>query len=149
MLHEVFRCVNVKLLIFTGDSPDSQSRDSGQGPDMETDSETDNTPAIVFYMVDPFTYGNEWQPINRLAMLGVLRCFREMLDGLPEHLQQNTQLQIIPQKVIPPNVSSRILITSLLSLAAPGLWISLPSPRWLVLMGKVMVSIRTAFLTCG
>lgn len=86
-------------VLFPGESGDGQ-KDMPGGPEMEPDSGEADPPAIVFYMVDPFSYGNDWQPITRLAMLGILRCFREMLEGLPEHLQQNTQLQIIPQQVM-------------------------------------------------
>ena len=50
------------MYIFTilEDSTEGQNRDAP--PEVDPESEQDNTPAIVFYMVDPFTYGNEWSP---------------------------------------------------------------------------------------
>lgn len=57
-------------------------------------------PCLVIYIVDPFTYGQEWEDLRRLAMLGILRLFHDMVQALPEHLRQNTQLQIVPQKSI-------------------------------------------------
>lgn len=55
------------------------------------------TPTVVIYMVDPFTYtsdddshtGNFW-------LLGLIRCFTDMLEILPEPLRAACILQVVP-----------------------------------------------------
>ena len=57
---------------------------------MPEDSST--LPAVVIYLIDPFSYGQEWSELHRLAMVGLLRCYQQMV--LPAHLQNNTFLQV-------------------------------------------------------
>jgi hypothetical protein len=53
-------------------------------------------PAIVIYIVNPFTYGHQdWDDLNRLAMIGLLKCYQEIVQKLPEHMQKNVYLQVI------------------------------------------------------
>ncbi|CAJ0935827.1 unnamed protein product [Ranitomeya imitator] len=55
------------------------------------------SPTVVIYMVDPFTYtsdddshtGNFW-------LLGLIRCFTDMLEILPEPLRAACILQVVP-----------------------------------------------------
>ena len=49
-------------------------------------------PAVVVYLIDPFSYSQEWSELHRLAMLGLLRCYQQMV--LPPHLQNSTFLQV-------------------------------------------------------
>lgn len=51
-------------------------------------------PALVVYIIDPFTYGKEWDELSRLAMVGLLRCYQQMIAHLPEHLCNNIMLQV-------------------------------------------------------
>ncbi|WAR03620.1 MED13-like protein, partial [Mya arenaria] len=72
------------------DSHDDVSDGTGQG----------ETPALVVYMINPFTFGVEWDEINRLAMMGLLRCYQETISKLPDFMQNNVYLQIIPVQTI-------------------------------------------------
>lgn len=57
-------------------------------------SDSSDCPALVVYLVDPFTYGHEWDDLNRLAMIGLLHCYQQMLTTLPDHHQSNICLQV-------------------------------------------------------
>ena len=63
-------------------------------PEQENEPSDCHLPGLVIYMVDPFTYGQDWDNMTRLSTLGLLRCYQEMLKALPEPLQQCTQLQV-------------------------------------------------------
>ncbi|KAG1662731.1 Mediator of RNA polymerase II transcription subunit 13 [Nymphon striatum] len=66
-----------------------------QDPDPEDELQI---PAIVIYMVDPFSYmasGDEYSEVHRLAMLGLLRCYADLLKNVPEKTQNNIHLQIV------------------------------------------------------
>ncbi|XP_050408100.1 mediator of RNA polymerase II transcription subunit 13 isoform X3 [Patella vulgata] len=82
------------------DSTPSESTNQEKAENHDIDSDDTNIPAIVVYMIDPFTYDNDWDELNRLSMIGLLRCYREMVKILPEHLKNNISLQIIPLKTI-------------------------------------------------
>lgn len=70
---------------------------SHKEPEQEQqDHDESDMPYIVVYMVDPFTYSQEWDDVSRLSQLGLLRCYSEMLQMLPDHLASNIQLQVIP-----------------------------------------------------
>lgn len=53
-------------------------------------------PAIVVYIVDPFTYENKDDGSNSSSVwsLGLLRCFLEMLHVLPPHLRNTVSVQV-------------------------------------------------------
>ncbi|XP_064647452.1 mediator of RNA polymerase II transcription subunit 13-like isoform X2 [Lineus longissimus] len=68
-----------------------------QEPEPDEDAEI---PTIVVYMVDPFTYGNEWDELSRLSTLGMLRCYQEMVESLPETMRDHVQLQVVPLQSI-------------------------------------------------
>ena len=57
---------------------------------VEADSDC---PFIVLYIIDPFSFGVEGNEASRLAMIGILRCYQEMLKVLPEDLQNRIHLQ--------------------------------------------------------
>ncbi|XP_047739393.1 mediator of RNA polymerase II transcription subunit 13-like isoform X2 [Hyalella azteca] len=61
------------------------------------DSEEDEgpPPAIMIYLVDPFSVGHDHPEMHRLITLGLLRCYKQMLDFLPQHMQANVHVQII------------------------------------------------------
>uniref|UniRef100_A0A2K6DQH8 Mediator of RNA polymerase II transcription subunit 13 n=1 Tax=Macaca nemestrina TaxID=9545 RepID=A0A2K6DQH8_MACNE len=55
-------------------------------------------PAIVVYIIDPFTYENTDESANSSSVwtLGLLRCFLEMVQTLPPHIKSTVSVQIIP-----------------------------------------------------
>jgi mediator of RNA polymerase II transcription subunit 13 len=76
------------------DNCESTSHEKGlilQEPEPDENAEI---PTIVVYMVDPFTYGNDWDELSRLSTLGMLRCYQEMVESLPESMRDHVQLQV-------------------------------------------------------
>lgn len=63
--------------------------------DCSHDDDNTEPPAIVLYLVEPFTLGNDSSDLQRLACLGLLRCFNTVLAALPDHIRANVTLQII------------------------------------------------------
>lgn len=61
---------------------------------QESEDSTAECPALVVYMVDPFTYSQEWDHLNRLAMIGLLHCYQELVKTLPEQMQNHVSLQV-------------------------------------------------------
>ncbi|KAJ8783993.1 hypothetical protein J1605_009036 [Eschrichtius robustus] len=55
-------------------------------------------PAIVVYIIDPFTYENKDESTNssNVWTLGLLRCFLEMVQTLPPHVKSTVSVQIVP-----------------------------------------------------
>ncbi|MEQ2202299.1 hypothetical protein XENOCAPTIV_012735 [Xenoophorus captivus] len=54
-------------------------------------------PAIVVYIVDPFSYENADKEVHSsTSTLGLLRCFMEMLPFLPAHIRNAISVQIVP-----------------------------------------------------
>lgn len=53
-------------------------------------------PAVVIYMVDPFTYtADEESASTNFWLLSLMRCYTEMLDNLPENMRNSFILQVI------------------------------------------------------
>lgn len=61
----------------------------------EEGEEEQQPPALVVYLVEPFTLGSSDPEVLRLATVGLHRCFAQLLDCLPEPLQSNTHAQIL------------------------------------------------------
>ncbi|XP_059483783.1 mediator of RNA polymerase II transcription subunit 13-like isoform X2 [Neocloeon triangulifer] len=75
---------------------DGHHRDSIGGlQDIHPDDEEREPPAIVIYFVDPFSFGSEEEDKDRLACLGLLRCYVEILNSVPEHIRANLNVQIV------------------------------------------------------
>lgn len=54
-------------------------------------------PAVVIYLVDPFTYSSDEETsFTSGSLLGLLRCYMEMLDNLPEHMRNAFTVRIVP-----------------------------------------------------
>ncbi|XP_073486447.1 mediator of RNA polymerase II transcription subunit 13-like [Aquarana catesbeiana] len=54
-------------------------------------------PTVVIYMVDPFTYTvDEDSNTGNFWLLGLIRCFTDMLEILPEQLRTSCVLQVVP-----------------------------------------------------
>ena len=52
-------------------------------------------PHVVIYMIEPFTFTNLDEDTYRVSCLGLLRCYLQMVEGLPENLRNNINLQVI------------------------------------------------------
>jgi mediator of RNA polymerase II transcription subunit 13 len=79
----------------------SSSRDpllsSGQlsgASDCSHDEDDQEPPALVVYLVDPFTVGSDNTDLQRLACLGLLRCFTTVLSAVPESIRNNISVQV-------------------------------------------------------
>ena len=71
------------------------SQRDGSFHECEQD-DSQNTPALMVYLVDPFTYSSDWNPdLERLTKIGLLRCYQQLVKALPEHMQNNVSLQVI------------------------------------------------------
>ena len=67
----------------------------GAGASLNEVEEDDSPPpALLIYLVDPFSVGQEHPDMHRLVTLGLLRCYEHMLEGLSESMQQNVYLQV-------------------------------------------------------
>ncbi|MCL4123847.1 UNVERIFIED_CONTAM: hypothetical protein GTU68_012228, partial [Idotea baltica] len=76
----------------------SGSTPAGFGPGsslVEVDEDESPPPAIMVYLVDPFTVGQDQPEMHRLITLGLLRCYKAMLERLPESMQSHVYVQII------------------------------------------------------
>ncbi|XP_050333363.1 mediator of RNA polymerase II transcription subunit 13 [Bactrocera neohumeralis] len=54
-----------------------------------------NPPAIVLYVVEPFTFGSDSPELERLACIALLRCYAELLKSIPDSVRANINIQII------------------------------------------------------
>lgn len=52
-------------------------------------------PAIVVYIIDPFSYENTDKEVHSsIYTLGLLRCYMEMLPFLPAHMKNAVSVQV-------------------------------------------------------
>lgn len=69
-------------------------------PTVSTPAETTHddddqlAPSLVVYLVEPFTMGADNCHLQRLACLGLLRCFQTILSSLPDHIRTNISVQV-------------------------------------------------------
>ncbi|XP_036342501.1 mediator of RNA polymerase II transcription subunit 13 [Rhagoletis pomonella] len=54
-----------------------------------------NPPAIVLYIVEPFTFGSDSPELERLACIALLRCYAELLKSIPDSVRANMNIQMI------------------------------------------------------
>eukprot|EP00095_Tigriopus_kingsejongensis_P006785 maker-scaffold794_size96255-snap-gene-0.18 protein:Tk06785 transcript:maker-scaffold794_size96255-snap-gene-0.18-mRNA-1 annotation:"thyroid hormone receptor-associated" len=70
-----------------------------EGPTFSMDGPPDDSesdpPAIMIYLVDPFSFGVENLDMRRFSNLALLRCFMQMLPHLKGPIRHNIHLQII------------------------------------------------------
>ncbi|XP_033098665.1 mediator of RNA polymerase II transcription subunit 13-like [Anneissia japonica] len=84
----------------TGCQDNAEVVDNKENPSFSLSGDnTDNIhpPAIVIYMIDPFS--SNYEPAgeyNTLATVGLVRCFMEMFRNLDEKLKRSVVLQIVP-----------------------------------------------------
>ncbi len=67
----------------------------GAGGDSGEDGDGSDPPAVVIYLVDPFSFGIDNCDLMRLSTLALLRCFQQIVPGLPENLRHNIFLQTV------------------------------------------------------
>lgn len=82
------------------DHDGDSSRDplAGVGSSQETnhiEDEEREPPAVVIYLVEPFTVGSESSEVERLACIGLLKCFSSVVQALPENLRNNMAVQVV------------------------------------------------------
>ena len=58
------------------------------------DEDDSPPPAIMVYLVDPFTVGQDQPELYRLITIGLMRCYKAMLDRLPESMQSHVYVQV-------------------------------------------------------
>ncbi|XP_076453407.1 mediator of RNA polymerase II transcription subunit 13-like [Babylonia areolata] len=105
------------------DNKEGSSTNTGEGgpcpqrpePTEAEVAEDSTMPAVVVYIVEPFSYGQDWSDLHRLAMVGLLRAYQQMV--LPSHLHSNTFLQVVPLKTIMDHEDSSAKTQALKSLA--------------------------------
>lgn len=81
---------NYFVSISDGQGDGSVHRDSHDDVD-----DSYECPAVVIYIINPFTYAaQDCDALNRLAVIGLLRCYREIISMLPENMKNNIYLQV-------------------------------------------------------
>ena len=65
-------------------------------PFNEESAEGGPPPAVVVYMIDPFSLGVDNCDMLRLSSLGLLRCFNQILPHLSDLVRNNIYLQLVP-----------------------------------------------------
>lgn len=79
----------------SGSTTGASSGTSVSALTAEEGEEEQQPPALVVYLVEPFTLGCSDPDVLRSATLGLHRCFSQLLECLPEPLQSNTYVQIL------------------------------------------------------
>lgn len=64
-------------------------------PLSASDDDEKDPPAIVIYVVEPFSYGSDSPELQRLACLALLRCYSNILNGVPDTIRNSINFQII------------------------------------------------------
>jgi len=67
---------------------------TGMPDSNHVEDEDGEPPAVVIYFVEPCTLGVDGSEVQRLACLGLLRCFSMMVNVLPEALRNNVSVQV-------------------------------------------------------
>lgn len=62
--------------------------------DSNHDDDDVEPPAVVIYLVDPFTIGSDSADLQRLSCLSLLRCFTTVLTAVPESIRNNISVQV-------------------------------------------------------
>ena len=91
------------------------SKDDGRLGSGPIDDEEETTPpAMIIYVVDPFTYGSHHPELHRLITIGIMRCFLLVSQGLPESVRNNLHLQV--SSMSPNNLSLSISCTQVITI---------------------------------
>lgn len=59
-------------------------------------------PAIVLYMIDPFSYGVDNMELQRLSNMALVRCFSDILHDsrIPDNIRQSIFLQTVSLETV-------------------------------------------------
>ena len=59
-------------------------------------------PAIVIYMIDPFSFGVDNLELQRLSSLAMMRCFSDILHDsrIPDNIRQSVYLQTVSLETV-------------------------------------------------
>ncbi|KAK9512984.1 hypothetical protein O3M35_001282 [Rhynocoris fuscipes] len=83
----------------TSGSGDGNTSSGGIGhcgfPSSGIDEEGSEPPAIVVYLVEPFTLASDSPDLQRLACVALLRAYNTVLANVPESVKANITLQVI------------------------------------------------------
>lgn len=60
-----------------------------------SEEEEQQSPALVIYVVEPFTFGQYDSGLYRLVTLGLLHSYADMLSSLPESVKNSINLQVL------------------------------------------------------
>lgn len=71
------------------------ANNSGSSQDPWDGEDEQQPPALIIYIVEPFTYGSLDNDLYRLSTIGLLRCYAQMLRFLPEQIQNSIHLQLV------------------------------------------------------
>ena len=75
--------------------PDGSGDGSSHRDSHDDVDDSYECPAVVVYIINPFSYAaHDWDDLNRLAIIGLLRCYREVISMLPENMKNNIYLQV-------------------------------------------------------
>jgi len=80
-----------------GDTPPGGGTEPAQESCIQGEELPGEPPAIVIYMVDPFSYGVDNPELMRLSSIALLRCFTNMVSD--SRLPQDTRLQLYLQTI--------------------------------------------------
>lgn len=76
------------------DSTKTESKDDSS-PEIAAHADFVQPPGVVIYVVDPFTCKEDEHPdYAGITTLGLLRCFAEIVECLPENLVKNIAFQV-------------------------------------------------------
>ncbi|XP_050433794.1 mediator of RNA polymerase II transcription subunit 13 isoform X2 [Adelges cooleyi] len=68
---------------------------NSSGDNSHCDDDESEVPAIVIYLVEPFSIGKDSSNLARIACHGLLRCYNTVLATLPEAIRSNISVQLI------------------------------------------------------
>ena len=70
-------------------------------------------PAVVIYMIDPFSYGVDNIELQRLSSMALLRCFSDILydQRIPDSIRQSVYLQTVSLETVYSIASTSPVIT--------------------------------------
>ena len=89
-----FNCESAFIILWFSYFAESDSSHRDGHDDIPTDTGQSESPAIVIYMINPFTYGNDSDHLSRQAMIGLLKCYQEIIPKLPESMQNSIYLEV-------------------------------------------------------
>ena len=59
-------------------------------------------PAVVIYMIDPFSYGVDNMELQRLSSMAMIRCFSDIMHDtrIPDNIRQSVYLQTVSLETV-------------------------------------------------